>query len=199
LSSAIEALACQVNVALPPASLTAASAHDRQMTYRLNERHGLVHCTVHQNGLFAMQGKLRRFSTVLAFALGETRLAKAEFEFDLTSFALDTFEQLGDAPYSRWLRLAEYPVARFCSTSVGEMGLSRHVIRGLLDIGGVTRLQALDLLCADPRKDPISGTQILDLCFTGHFRQAALGISLSDIVPSNLLNLRVDCTVELEG
>lgn len=199
MSSTIEALACHVSVALPPAGLAAASAQHGRITYRLDERHGLARCDVRQNGLFAVQGKLRRFSCVLAFPLAETRLLEAELAFDLTSFALDTFEQPGGAPFSPWFNLGDYPVIRFRSTSVDETGMSRQVIRGLLDIGGVTRLQVLELSCSDPRKDPITGTQVLDLCLTGRFRQAALGISLSDIVPSEMLTLRLDCAVELEG
>jgi hypothetical protein len=69
----------------------------------------------------------------------------------------------------------------------------------LLEFGGVTRLQALDLTVADRRTDPITETDVVDLMFTGRFQLTALGVPLIDIVMANALDLRLAASVELEG
>jgi polyisoprenoid-binding protein YceI len=88
---------------------------------------------------------------------------------------------------------------QFRSTAVAPSAQSRHVVRGLLEFDGVTRLQALDLAMSPRRQDAITGTDVVDLTFTGRYREMALGIPLSDRFISNALDLRLAAAVELEG
>jgi len=199
MNSTVEALACQVEGVLPLAGLSAASVQDDALYYRLDQRLGPCGYSVAQGGLFAARGELMRYSCDVTLHRVEMLLLRAEFTFDLTSFVLRGWEQAAGVPRATRFDVEDYPVVRFVSTAVTELGEGRQVVRGLVDIGGVTRLQVLDLAFSSPHKDPITGTEVVDLLFTGRFQQRALGIALSDFVASNMLDLRLSAAVEIEG
>jgi polyisoprenoid-binding protein YceI len=199
MSAAIDALVCEVEAALPLASLSAASVGRDEVVYRLDERHGPIECSARQCGVFALGGQLSSFTCALAFDRFEMRLLRFELTAQLTSFVASEREIPGGVPMVRSLDVARHPGVRFRSTAVAPCGPSQHVVRGLLEFGGVTRLQALDLAVGDRRTDPITETDVVDLIFAGHFQQIALGVPLMDIMMANALDLRLAASVELEG
>jgi polyisoprenoid-binding protein YceI len=198
-AAAIDALVCSVEGSLPLATLSAASVERDEVVYRLDERHGQIECSVRQCGVFAVRGQLTGFGCVLAFDRAAMRLLRFDLTAQLTSFAASASEMLGDVPMVRSFDAARHRDIRFRSTAVAPCGSSRHVVRGLLEFGGVTRLQALDLTVGDRRADPITETGVVDLMFTGRIQQTALGVPLIDIVMANALDLRLAASVELEG
>jgi polyisoprenoid-binding protein YceI len=198
-AAAIDALVCCVEGSLPLASLSAASVGRDEVVYRLDERHGQIECSAQQCGVFAVRGQLTGFACVLAFNRAEMRVLRFDLTAQLTSFEMSALEMPGDVPMVRSLDGARHPDIRFRSTAVAPCGSSRHVVRGLLEFGGVTRLQALDLTVGDRRTDPITETDVADLTFTGRFQHTALGVPLIDIVMANALDLRLAVSVELEG
>lgn len=199
MSGAVEALACQVEGSFPLARLAAASVRDDEVNYRLDQRLGPLGYSVRQAGLFAARGELMHYSADLTLHRVKLLMLRAEFVFDLTSFVLRAWEQAGAMPQAARFDVADYSVVRFRSAAVTELGEGRQVVRGLVDIGGVTRLQVLDLTFPSPRKDPITGTNVVDLLLAGRIQQGALGIALSDFVASNVLDLRLSAAVEIEG
>lgn len=198
-AAAIDALVCCVEGSLPLASLSAASVGRDEVVYRLDERHGQIECSAQQCGVFAVRGQLTGFACMLAFDRAEMRVLRFDLTAQLTSFEVSALEMPGDVPMVRSLDGARHPDIRFRSTAVAPCGSSRHVVRGLLEFGGVTRLQALDLTVGDRRTDPITETDVADLMFTGRFQHTALGVPLIDIVMANALDLRLAVSVELEG
>ena len=198
-AAAIDALVCMVEGALPLASLSAASVGRDEVVYRLDERHGPIECSARQSGVFAVRGQLTGFACALVFDRTAMRLLQFDLTAQLTSFAASALEMLGDVPMGRSFDAARHPDIRFRRTAVAPFGSSRHVVRGLLEFGGVTRLQALDLTVGDRRTDPITETGVVDLMFTGRIQQTALGVPLIDIVMANALDLRLAAAVELAG
>ena len=199
MSAAIDALICSVEGALPLASLSAASVGRDEVVYRLDERHGQIECSARQCGVFAAGGHLSSFTCALAFDRFEMRLLRFDLTAQLTSFAASEWEILGDTPMVRLLDGARHPDVRFRSTTVAPCSSSQHVVRGLLECGGVTRLQALDLTMGNRRTDPITETDVVDLMFTGRLQQIALGVPLIDMMMANTLDLRLAASVELES
>jgi polyisoprenoid-binding protein YceI len=196
---AIDALVCRVEGSLPLATLSAASVGRDEVVYRLDERHGQIECSARQRGVFAVRGQLTVFACVLAFDRAVMRLLRFDLTAQLTSFEASASEILGNLQTVRSLDGARHPDIRFRSTAVTPCGSSRHVVRGLLEFGGVTRLQALDLTMGDRRTDPITETGVVDLVFTGRFQHTALGVPLIDIVLANALDLRLAASVESDG
>lgn len=199
MNSAIDALVCALDGELPLASLSAASVDRDEVRYQLDEHRGKLACAARQTGMFAMRGHLTRFTCGLAFDRAEMRLLRIELALDLASFELDEWEAPALVPLAQWLDVVAHPTMQFRSTAVAPSAQSRHVVRGLLEFDGVTRLQALDLAMSPRRQDAITGTDVVDLTFTGRYREMALGIPLSDQFISNALDLRLAAAVELEG
>jgi polyisoprenoid-binding protein YceI len=199
MSAAIGALVCKVQGTLPLASLSAASLAPDEVLYRIDGRHGPMQCSLRQCGMFATNGDVTRFTSDLAVEREATRVSRLDLSVDLGSFVPREWQQRGAVPVASLRDLVEAPLIRFRSSAVAACGDSGQVVRGLLDIGGVTSFQGLDLTVSSRRPDPITGTDLIDLSLSGRFSQTALGIALSNIVMSTDLDLQLKVAVELEG
>ena len=86
-----------------------------------------------------MEGQFKRFSGQLQFDPAKSTLAKAAVDIQLAS--IDTGSADGDAEVAGklWFNTAQYPVARFVSTSVKPLGNNRFQVTGNMSIKGKTR------------------------------------------------------------
>ena len=86
-----------------------------------------------------MEGQFKRFSGRLQFDPIRPTLAKAALDIQLAS--IDTGSADGDAEVAGklWFNTAQYPVARFVSTSVKPLGNNRFQVTGNMSIKGKTR------------------------------------------------------------
>lgn len=194
MSAAVAALVCQARGQLPLASLSAASVARDEVVYQIDQRHGPIEC-----GVFAALGQVTGFASGIVLRRADTRLMRFDLTLDLGSFVLREWQKRGSVPFGPWFTPTAYPLVRFRSSAVAANGSGRAALRGLLELGGVTRLQALDLTLSTRPTDPITGTDIVDLEVSGRFRQTALGIALSDTMMSNALDLHLAAALELES
>ena len=86
-----------------------------------------------------MEGQFRRFSGQLQFDPAKPTLARAAIDIQLAS--IDTGSTDGDEEVAGrlWFNTAQYPVARFVSTSVKPLGNNRFQVTGKMSIKGKTR------------------------------------------------------------
>ena len=86
-----------------------------------------------------MEGNFKRFSGQLRFDPAKPTLAKAAIDIQLAS--IDTGSTDGDEEVAGklWFNTAQYPVARFVSTSVKPLGNNRFQVTGNMSIKGKTR------------------------------------------------------------
>ncbi len=86
-----------------------------------------------------MEGQFKRFSGQLKFDPAQPRLAKAAIEIQLAS--IDTGSTDGDAEVAGklWFNTAQYPLARFVSSTVKPLGNNRYQVTGKMSIKGKTR------------------------------------------------------------
>lgn len=86
-----------------------------------------------------MEGNFKRFSGQLQFDPAKPTLAKAAIDIQLAS--IDTGSTDGDEEVAGrlWFNTAQYPVARFVSTSVKPLGNNRFQVTGKMSIKGKTR------------------------------------------------------------
>lgn len=86
-----------------------------------------------------MEGNFKRFSGQLQFDPAKPTLAKAALDIQLAS--IDTGSADGDTEVAGklWFNTAQYPVARFVSTSVKPLGNNRFQVTGNMSIKGKTR------------------------------------------------------------
>ena len=86
-----------------------------------------------------MEGNFKRFSGQLRFEPAKSTLAKAALDINLAS--IDTGSTEGDEEVAGklWFNTAQFPVARFVTTSVKSLGNNRFQVSGKMSIKGKTR------------------------------------------------------------
>lgn len=86
-----------------------------------------------------MEGNFKRFTGQLQFDPAKPTLAKAAIDIQLAS--IDTGSTEGDEEVAGklWFNTAQFPVARFVSTSVKPLGNNRFQVTGKMSIKGKTR------------------------------------------------------------
>ena len=86
-----------------------------------------------------MDGEFKRFSGQISFDPAKPTLAKTALHIHLASIDTGTTEGDEEVAGRLWFNTAQYPVARFVSTSVKPLGNNRFQVTGKMSIKGRTR------------------------------------------------------------
>jgi polyisoprenoid-binding protein YceI len=133
-----------VQVQMPLASLSAASVRRWRTLYRIDEGLGPIELTIDHCGLFTSRGQVSRFACAIELNPASPLDTRIDLTVDAGATLLFGWDAPSWLPLAPWFDLAAHPVVRFRSSAVTCGGVVRWVLRGLLEFGGVTRLQALD-------------------------------------------------------
>jgi len=87
----------------------------------------------------AVEGKFRRWKAHVDLRPKEIAKSSAEFEIELASIDLRNDEKEAEARRPAWLDTKRFPVARFTSTAMKDLGRDRYEVAGRLSVKGVTR------------------------------------------------------------
>lgn len=87
----------------------------------------------------AVEGKFRKWKANVDFRPKEPAKSRAEFEIELGSIDLASEETEAEVRKTDWFDTAKFPVARFASSAVKDLGGERFEIAGRLSIKGTTR------------------------------------------------------------
>ena len=87
----------------------------------------------------SVEGKFRKWKANVDFRPKELAKSKAEFEIELASIDLASEETEAEVRRPLWFDTAKYPVARFTSSAMKDLGGNRYEIAGKLSIKGVTK------------------------------------------------------------
>jgi polyisoprenoid-binding protein YceI len=86
-----------------------------------------------------VEGRFRRWKANVDFRPRDLAHSKTEFEIELGSIDLASEESERELKRPQWFDTAKYPVARFASTTVRDLGGDRYEVAGQLSLKGVTR------------------------------------------------------------
>ena len=86
-----------------------------------------------------VEGKFRKWKANIVFLPRDLAKSKAEFEIDLGSIDLASDESETEIKSPQWFDTAKFPVARFASTSIRNVGADKYEVAGKLTLKGVTR------------------------------------------------------------
>ena len=109
-----------------------------------------------------VEGKFRKFKANVIFLPGNLPASKAELEIDLNSIDLASEEAEIEAKRKPWFNTQVFPIAKFASTAVKNIGGDRYEMTGKLTIKGVSR----DLVIPITLKRDSSGTQTAEGSFS---------------------------------
>ena len=86
-----------------------------------------------------VEGSYRRWKANIVFLPGDLAHSKADFDIELASIDLASDEAESEARRPSWFDTAKFPVARFVSTSIKDLGGGKYEVAGKLTLKGVAR------------------------------------------------------------
>ena len=84
-------------------------------------------------------GRFKNFRADIVFKPAALDQSKATIDVDLASLDLASTDSEAEARGPQWFNTANFPVARFTSTSMKSLGGDRYEIAGKLALKGITR------------------------------------------------------------
>jgi polyisoprenoid-binding protein YceI len=193
-----DALVCKVRASLPLASLSAAKAEGHEICYRLDQRAGPIEFSVDQCGLFEASGRVDRYTARLVLDRRAPLGLRAELELDASSIVLLVGERRA-APFAPSFDAAAHPRIGFHSSSLSQTGAATYVMRGLVEIAGVTTLETLDAEFVGRHVDPITGTHVAEAEIGCRLSGSAFGLLPGQTFLGDRIELRVSARLELDG
>ncbi len=86
-----------------------------------------------------VEGRFRKWKANVDFRPKELAKSKAELEIELASIDLASEESEAEARRPTWFDTAKFPVAKFVSTGMKDLGGDRYEISGTLSIKGIAK------------------------------------------------------------
>lgn len=105
-----------------------------------------------------VEGRFRKWKASVDFRPKELAKSKAEFEIELASIDLASEDSEDELRRPLWFDTAKFPVAKFASTGMKDLGGDRYEIRGTLSMKGIARDVVVPVAV---RKDP-AGNSVAD-------------------------------------
>jgi polyisoprenoid-binding protein YceI len=87
----------------------------------------------------SVEGRFRKWKANVDFRPRELARSKADFEIELASIDLASEESEAEIRRPLWFDTARFPVAKFASTGMKDLGGDRYEVRGTLSMKGVAR------------------------------------------------------------
>jgi polyisoprenoid-binding protein YceI len=85
------------------------------------------------------EGRFRNWTANVLFFPENLAKSRAEFDIELASIDLESDDSEGEVKGPLWFDMAKFPVARFMSTSMRNVGADKYEIVGPLTMKGVTK------------------------------------------------------------
>jgi polyisoprenoid-binding protein YceI len=86
-----------------------------------------------------VDGKFKQFNAKVDFDPAKPQTGKADITISTASIDLPTSDANEEARKKDWFNVAQYPTARFISTSIKPLAAGRFQVAGKLTLKGVTR------------------------------------------------------------
>lgn len=187
---------CQVGATLPMLTLATAQVRGVRAAYRLEPRRGAITFTAQRLGLFNLAADAPAYSGQVVVDMEQCRITGVDLTIDPAALRVSTSTGTDRSDWSGLAHsLRRLPRLRFRSTSLPD---PQGALRGLLDLGGMPRLQTLRTLAASRREDPITGT---DLAMFDLSAEVQLGHGLPGLaraLAGDTARLHLTLTTEIE-
>jgi len=109
-----------------------------------------------------VEGRFRKWKANIVFVPKDLGRSKAEFEIDLGSIDLASEESETELKRPLWFDTSKFPVAKFVSSSIRNVGPDKYEVAGALTIKGVTK----DAVVPFALKKDASGNSLAEGNFT---------------------------------
>jgi polyisoprenoid-binding protein YceI len=166
--------------------------------YRIDQRYGSIEFSVSALGMFDVQGRFQRFTGELLLDPEHPEHTRIDVTIDASAVEMPSPDQTDLLRSAAYFDVVDYPTDRFVSASIRALSPSHYLIRGTLQVRGVSEAQVLDAVLQDRQLDEKRGLETADFVVTGEIKRSAFGMvadrtMLSDTVR---LHIRIRLTVD---
>ncbi len=109
-----------------------------------------------------VEGRFRKWKASVDFRPKDLARSKADFEIELASIDLASEESETEVKRTLWFDTAKFPVAKFASTGMKDLGGDRYEMAGALSLKGVTK----DVVVPLTLKKDAAGNSVAEGQFT---------------------------------
>ena len=168
-----------------------------QGTYALDQRFGSIEFTVDNLGLFTSKGEFKRFSASLT--IDEAHPERTQISVEVDAGSVDMFWEDGIKMLRspEYFDVQRYPAVHFRSAKVEAIAPDHYLIRGGLEIRGITQPFVLDAKMTDRRKDPVRNLEIANFVVTGALKRSEFGMTADQSFISDTVKLRITAHIQL--
>jgi polyisoprenoid-binding protein YceI len=121
-----------------------------------------------------VEGRFRRWKANVDFRPKDLARSRADFDVDLGSIDLASDESESEVKGPLWFDATKFPVAKFTSTRIRDIGEGRYEIAGRLALKGIAR----DVVVPVTLKKDASGNSVAEGQFTLKRLQFGIGQGL---------------------
>ena len=165
--------------------------------YAIDPRTGHIEFTVSHLGLFNSHGEFTRFDSRLTIDSQHPERTAINVVIHIASLTM-AWENAADLLRSAaFFDAAHYPDARFTSTAVVPVSANHYVVKGNLEVRGVTRPIELDADLVEQHLDTQTGTEIGNFVVQGHLQRSAFGMTADSDFISDRVDLRISAHIQI--
>ena len=182
---------------LPLACVCVPSLGHAEERYEIDQHFGEIEFSVDHIGLFTSHGEFRHWDGKLSLDPLKPEQTRVDVNVDANSVAMayeDGTAMLRSLPY---FDVANHPEIHFTSIAVVPVSPSHYVIRGLLEIRGITQPQELDATLLGSHADAALHAEIADFVITGKLKRSMFGMIADGMFISDLVTILIRAHIKL--
>jgi polyisoprenoid-binding protein YceI len=174
-----------------------AGSPEADQMFSLDQRFSSIDFSVRNLGLFSSEGAFRRFEARLVLNNSYPERTKISVAVDAGSVDMPWHEAGEMLRSADFFDVRRYPHVRFQSTSVQEVATGHFMIRGLVEIRGVTQPLTLDAALTKQSSDLADHSEIADFVVRGSLRRSAFGMTTDEVFISDRVNIIIKAHLKL--
>jgi polyisoprenoid-binding protein YceI len=118
-------------------------------------------------------------------------------DVDATSVDLPSQEATTMLQSPDFFNVRQYPAVHFKSTSVETVAPDRYLVRGQIEIRGVTQPLILDAKLVGRHRDPSRGADVAEFVVTGTLQRSAFGMTANKTFISDKVAITIRARIQL--
>jgi polyisoprenoid-binding protein YceI len=189
----------RVLLALPMAMLLTVGTARSEDSYSIDQTFGSMAFSVSHLGLFSSQGQFRRFGGNLLLDTHHPEWTKISVDVDATSVDMPSQESTAMLQSPDFFDVRQYPIVHFKSTSVEAVASDRYLVRGLIEIRGVTQPLILDAKLVGRHRDAARGADVAEFVVNGTLQRSAFGMTADKAFISDKVAITIKARIQLSA
>jgi polyisoprenoid-binding protein YceI len=187
----------RIFLALPMAACLLARRAYAEESYAIDQSFGSIIFSVSHLGMFSSQGQFRRFRGTILLDANHPEWTRISVNVDSASADMSSQEETAMLQSPDFFDVQKYPDVHFNSTSVEPVAPNRYVVRGQIEIRGITQPLILDAKLVGQHHDPTLGAQVAQFVVTGTLQRSAFGMTADRSFISDKVGITINARVQL--